>query len=161
MASDRAHLFRYYEGWDRYDDLLVDAIGNLTDEQLMLRAAPSLRPVWTLAAHIIGTRIGWFHGVMGVAVNLPNLEDMETWDEDGQPARSGAELAKGLRDTWAMIAECLNDWTPDALDQIFTSHRGAQRSRQWIIWHVIEHDLHHGGELFFTLGMHGLPTPDL
>jgi hypothetical protein len=23
---------------------------------------------------------------------------------------------------------------------------------------VLEHDLHHGGELSFTLGMHGLPA---
>ena len=30
-----------------------------------------------------------------------------------------------------------------------------------IIWHVIEHDLHHLGELFLTCGMHGLPVPDL
>jgi hypothetical protein len=25
-----------------------------------------------------------------------------------------------------------------------------------MIWHLIEHDLHHGGELSFTLGMHRL-----
>ena len=29
------------------------------------------------------------------------------------------------------------------------------------IWHIIEHDLHHGGELSFSLGMHGLTAPDL
>ena len=75
--------------------------------------------------------------------------------------RTGAELAKGLRVTWEMIAGCLGHWTPDDLDEVFTTHRGAQRTRQWIVWHVIEHDLHHGGELFFTLGMNGLPTPDL
>ena len=34
-------------------------------------------------------------------------------------------------------------------------------TRQWVIWHLIEHDLHHGGEAFYTLGMNGLPTPDL
>jgi uncharacterized damage-inducible protein DinB len=34
-------------------------------------------------------------------------------------------------------------------------------TRQWILWHVLEHDLRHGGELFLTLGIHGLPTPDL
>jgi hypothetical protein len=26
---------------------------------------------------------------------------------------------------------------------------GYELSRQWVIWHVIEHDLHHGGELSF------------
>lgn len=47
------------------------------------------------------------------------------------------------------------------LDDHFTTPRGYQFTRQWGIWHVAEHDMHHGGELFFTLGMHGLPTPDL
>ena len=31
-------------------------------------------------------------------------------------------------------------------------------SRAWVVWHVMEHDLHHGGELSLTLGMHGLPA---
>ena len=34
-------------------------------------------------------------------------------------------------------------------------------SRQWVIWHVIEHDLHHGGEVSLMLGTHGLAAPDL
>lgn len=161
MGGDNAHLVRFYEGWDRYQDLLVDAVGQLSTEQLALQAAPSLRPVWQLAAHIIGARIGWFHMTMAEALNRPDFDDMDTWDDEGRPARSGAELAHGLRETWDMIAGCLNTWTPDDLDRVFTTRRGAQRTRQWIIWHVIEHDLHHGGELFFTLGMNGLPTPDL
>jgi uncharacterized damage-inducible protein DinB len=35
------------------------------------------------------------------------------------------------------------------------------RSRQWIIWHVLEHDIHHGSEISTTLGVHGLPVIDL
>ena len=29
-------------------------------------------------------------------------------------------------------------------------------TRQWVIWHLIEHDLHHGGEISPTLGVHGI-----
>jgi hypothetical protein len=35
------------------------------------------------------------------------------------------------------------------------------RSHQWIIWHVLEHDIHHGGELSSILGAHGLAAVDL
>ncbi|QBD76202.1 DinB family protein [Ktedonosporobacter rubrisoli] len=35
------------------------------------------------------------------------------------------------------------------------------RSRQWIIWGVLAHDIHHGSEISTTLGLHGLPTIDL
>lgn len=51
MATDAERLSRFYQGWDRYQDLLVEVVGNLTDEQLALQADPALRPVWTLAAH--------------------------------------------------------------------------------------------------------------
>jgi uncharacterized damage-inducible protein DinB len=30
-----------------------------------------------------------------------------------------------------------------------------------VLWHVLEHDLHHGGELSLALGMHGLPALDV
>jgi hypothetical protein len=29
------------------------------------------------------------------------------------------------------------------------------------VWHIAEHDIHHGGELSFSLGIHGLPGMDL
>jgi uncharacterized damage-inducible protein DinB len=35
------------------------------------------------------------------------------------------------------------------------------RSRQWIIWGVLEHDIHHGSEVSTTLGVHGLPIVEL
>ncbi|GER91949.1 hypothetical protein KDW_61110 [Dictyobacter vulcani] len=34
-------------------------------------------------------------------------------------------------------------------------------TRQWVIWHLIEHDLHHGGELSFVLGAHNISAIDL
>jgi hypothetical protein len=34
-------------------------------------------------------------------------------------------------------------------------------TRQWVIWHLIEHDLHHGGEISLTLGMYGLVAPEI
>jgi hypothetical protein len=35
------------------------------------------------------------------------------------------------------------------------------RSRQWIIWGVLEHDIHHGSEVSTILGVHGLPVVEL
>jgi uncharacterized damage-inducible protein DinB len=35
------------------------------------------------------------------------------------------------------------------------------RSRQWIIWGVLEHDIHHGSEISTILGVHGLPVVEL
>ena len=162
MDQHGTTLRRFYRGWDEYQQLLVEAVAPLSDAQLALRAAPSLRPVWLLAAHIVGTRVSWFHERMGEGG--PEIAILDPWDAEGAPPRHAAELVRGLEETWRMIADCLDRWTPDDLDHTFVRDLGDRtvtRSRQWIIWHVIEHDLHHGGELCLTLGMHGLPTPDL
>jgi uncharacterized damage-inducible protein DinB len=34
-------------------------------------------------------------------------------------------------------------------------------SRSWVIYHVLEHDLHHGGEVSLTLGIHGLQALEM
>lgn len=162
MRQDTSTLAPFYHGWEQYQQLLVEALAPLSPEQLALRAAPAQRPVWLLAAHIIGTRVGWFQGVMGEGE--PALAAFDPWDQDGAPPRSAAELVDGLAATWAMIQGCLTRWTPANLYDPIVHRRGKQSAtftRQWILWHVIEHDLHHGGELFLTLGCHGLPTPDM
>lgn len=156
-------LTPFYRGWEDYQGLLIDALKGLTPEQLALQATPGQRPIWLLAAHIIGTRIGWFRTWMGEGD--PSLDPIDLWDADGAAPRTAAELVQGFEVTWAMIADCLDRWTPADLDAPFTRERpdrpAISRSRQWIIWHVIEHDLHHGGEISLTLGNHGLPALDL
>lgn len=159
MQQDRGTLTPFYAGWERYNGLLTEAIAPLSPDQLALRADASLRPVWFLAAHIVGARVGWFHGVMGEGG--PAIATFGPWDEDDAPPRTAAELVAGLDATWAMIRDCLGRWSPAMLDDPFTTRRGRAVTRQWIVWHVLEHDIHHGGELCLTLGMHGIPVPDL
>ena len=94
MSTGEGSLARFYDGWDVYQGLLVEAVGGLTAEQLALRAAPSLRPAWVLAAHIISARAYWFHHVMGEGG--ADLAAFIPWDDDGEPQRGGAELTQGL-----------------------------------------------------------------
>jgi uncharacterized damage-inducible protein DinB len=62
-----------------------------------------------------------------------------------------------------MIDGCLQGWTPDDLAVEFSrpGRSGTQVTRGWVIWHLIEHDLHHGGEISLILGSHSLPGIDL
>lgn len=155
-------LSHFYAGWDVYQQHLIAAIAPLTSEQLALRAASHHWSIGILAAHIIATRVGWFHIRMGEGNS--DLAPLAAWDEDGEPLRSAAELVAGLEATWQMIKDALARWTPADLEPVFP-HPGREdwpiRSRQWIIWHVLEHDIHHGGELSSILGAHGLAAVDL
>ncbi len=163
MTQNNLTLATFYKGWDAYQQLLVTAITPLTSEQLALRPAPHMWSAGMIATHIIATRVGWFHVLMGVG--NADLAPLASWDEDGMPARSASELVTRLESTWRMIQDALTSWTSADLEQVFqdsdrTGNLG-QYSRQWIIWHLLEHDLHHGGELSLILGMHGLPALDL
>jgi len=158
MSEQPAQLADVYAGWEHYQLLLIEALAPLTPEQLTLRAAPQLRSVGEIATHMIGARARWFHEGMGEGG--PEFEALRVWDRDGQPTRNAAELEEGFETTWRLIHSCLTRWTTDDL-ALELPARGKTRTRQWMIWHVIEHDLHHGGEISLTLGMNNLRAPDL
>ena len=112
--------------------------------------------------HIISVRAGWFSGTMQEAD--PAMDAYMYWGQRESPPRSGAELAQGLDDTWAFIEARLQRWTPEECGQSFPDEWDGQvyeLSRSWIIYHVLEHDLHHGGEISLILGMNGLPGPGI
>lgn len=45
----------YYAGWRRYNELLTDAIGAMSDAELALRpVAGDHWPIWAIAAHMHG-----------------------------------------------------------------------------------------------------------
>jgi uncharacterized damage-inducible protein DinB len=162
MEKKTLTLAPFYKGWDVYQEQLVKAIGPLTQEQLELRSAPHMWSVGMLTRHIIAARASWFHGRMGVGGE--EMVELNEWDEEAQERHSASELVAGLEATWAMIETALESWTPEDLDREFphpTRQDRPPRSRQWIIWHVFEHDMHHGGELSLTLGMYGVPALDL
>lgn len=156
--SNQVGLMRFYGGWAQYQEWLIESVTLLNKEQLALTIAPNQRPAWLIMAHIIGTRVGSFHEWLGEGD--AELAKFDPWDADGAPPRSAAELVEGLQATWEMIRECLERWTPDDLDVVI-SKRGDSGPRGWVVWHLLEHDIHHGGEYFMTVGTHGLPTPDM
>jgi uncharacterized damage-inducible protein DinB len=158
MAEQQIALLPLYKGWDSYQELLIKAIEPLSLDQLSLRPAPYLRSIGENAAHIVGTRAGWLYYTLERGGE--QMTSLGNWNQQGQPARSAAELINGLQATWQVIQDTLNHWTTDDLAVIVhdIDENGEDQTytRQWVIWHLIEHDLHHGGELSFTLGMHGL-----
>ena len=151
----------FYKGWDNFNRLLVDAVSPLSNEQLKLSAAPNLRSIGDLAAHIAGSRAGIFHYQLGEGGQEIAL--FRAIEDRGR--RDTTEIVAALTKTWELISDCLERWTPEMLHDEFKDvyDFGGEPvlSRQWIIWHVLEHDLLHGGELFLMLGVHGLTVPEI
>jgi uncharacterized damage-inducible protein DinB len=155
----------YYRGWDGYQRQMERALAPLSLEQLATTsAAENLRSVGLIARHIVGARARWLHHTLGERGE--DLESLGLWDDSDQPERSAAELIDGLRRTGEVIAAGLERWTAGDLETSFpnTNREPGEPeaySRQWVMWHLIEHDLHHGGEISLVLGMHGLAGIEL
>jgi uncharacterized damage-inducible protein DinB len=162
MQQTRSTLDVIYENWRVYHEKLRDCIAPLTNEQLLLQPAAHLWPLGQIVQHIISVRAGWFSGTL--QDDNEAMKEYMAWGQRHSPERSGAELARGLNETWAFIEARLQRWTPDDCTRTFPDEWGGQVyqvSRSWVIYHVMEHDLHHGGELSLILGMNGLRTPNL
>ncbi|MGH2485550.1 MAG: DinB family protein [Ktedonobacterales bacterium] len=157
MAEENFTLTTFFAEWKTYQERMKESLAPLTAEQLTLRAAAGLRSVGENAAHIIGCRAGWFIFTMGEDGGAYGSATAD-WNEPGHTA---AQLTQGLDDTWRFMADCLARWSPDDMRKLFDDDWDGEivhLSRAWIVWHVLEHDLHHGGELSLTLGMHGIPA---
>ncbi|WIG58619.1 MAG: hypothetical protein OJF49_001365 [Ktedonobacterales bacterium] len=162
MAEDTFTLTTFYSNWQAYQEHIKAAAAPLTAEQLVLRAAPGLRSIGEIALHIVGCRMFWFTEFLGEDGG-DAVKAYAGWNEaalaPGASIPPAAELAQALDHTWHMMAGCLARWSPDAMRQTFPDDWDGKRvelSRAWVVWHVMEHDLHHGGELSLTLGIHGL-----
>lgn len=148
-----------YDGWDGYARSIREAIRPLTLEQLAFQGGPEMRSVGELAWHIAYGRADWF-GRMGVP-GCPELaEEMRNREA---PQEAGA-LVEWLDRTWGLVEEALRGWTTD--DLIWTYRQPYQGkvyavSRQWAVWRVMAHDLHHGGQLSELLMLQGIVPTEL
>ena len=163
MTEQGLPLTTFYAGWDAYQRNLVKIIAPLSPEQLTLPTAPHHWSIGRVVRHILGARVFWFQTWMGEG--NPDLAPIASGGQEGRSVGSAAELVAMLETTWQMIAEALACWTaadlggpvsvpPSLSDEEWQMSPGY--TRQWIIWHVLEHEFHHGGELSLALGMYGL-----
>jgi uncharacterized damage-inducible protein DinB len=163
MTAESLSLASVFEGWDGYQSSLVHAIAPLSLDQLAWRPAAHLRSVGEIAGHISLGRIGWFHR-MGAPGAFDLAAQTASWRSEVEIAENPAELVWWLEASWKVIEACLSLWTVADLAQTYRLNYHGQVyavSRQWTIWRIITHDIHHGGQLAILLGIQGIPIPEL
>ena len=163
MVEHHLPLASVYKGWESYQRHLVTVVAPLSPEQLTLRAAPSLRSLREQVIHLIAARARLLS--LHLHEDAPELEPLMSWDGwgirhrwDAPPVRSAPELVGGLETTWQVLQTGLDCWTVADLEQVFPPPFPGEESftRQFVLWNLMAHDLHHGGEISVVLEMHGL-----
>jgi uncharacterized damage-inducible protein DinB len=161
------NLAPFYEGWRFTNERLVETMGELSPEQLAVRPAPQMWPIWATAAHMAGTRVYWLCAVLGEpgAERTPFTDpSRDGWEDDLNHPRRPKELVFALESSWAIVADCLERWTPEMLEDEFLRERDGKiqvHTRQSVLMRLITHDASHAGEISQTLGMHGFRELDL
>ena len=163
-----------FDGWEGHQISLVHAVAPLTSDQLMWRPSPELFSVGELARHISFGRLIWFLR-MGAPGSAALADQVGAWevDPDGNrnivenaiPITENAdELVRWLEASWLMIETTLESWTVDDLAVTYRHTWNGDTyavSRQWTIWRILSHDIHHGGQLALMLGMQGIQAFEL
>jgi len=166
-------LAQVLEGWDGYQTSLLHAVSPLTIGQLSWRPEPDRRSVGELIRHIGLGRITWLS-----RLGAPEMDAVKAhiprWYTDGDgsrhvveeeiPCDQAAVLAEWLALSWQPIQRMLDEWTVDDLFQTYPHRfRGTDYavSRQWTVWRILSHDVHHGGQLAMMLAIQGIEALEL
>ena len=168
MDEKACSLMTVYSGWDGYQRSLVAAVKPLTVEQLRYRSVPNRRSVGEIAAHIAFGRLDWFHR-MGAAGAAELVERAAPWwkpwgETSSAITDSAPEIVHWLEAGWQMIESNLNRWNVADLNWTYPQPYGGKTyavSRQWVIWRIMAHDIHHGGQLTVLLADQGIEPAEL
>jgi len=142
--------------WKQVRQGLLEALDKLTDEQLQFKPHPSL---WSLAEtvrHIAEAENGWFRHVV--------THELDSWDEANFDPSADASLVN-LKELLAGVHSytenlCLSGGDAFLSRQIDLAW-GGRMSVEDVVWHVLEHEIHHRGEVYLMLGMLGIEAPDV
>ncbi len=134
----------------------MNAIAPLTTEQLAFRSSPEMRSVGELALHIADGRVDWFRR-MDAPLSAALWEEID--QRLGFSTLDAVSLCSWLDRTWAMVAATLNQWSvKDLCESYRHSYQGKDFavSKQWTLWRIMSHDIHHGGQLSEMLACQGI-----
>ena len=142
-------LSQHFSHWKQVRDDLLSTIDKFREEELTYLSFDSSMSVGQIMLHIGEAEEGWFRFVISREINA-----WPDYDLDDYPTTESIKAQ--LTIIHARTVKTLESLgTSDLERMIGMPKRDARFSLGWIIWHVLEHEIHHRGELSLILGMIG------
>ena len=143
-----------FSHWAEVRSGLIQALSQLTDEQLGFVPGEGLWSLGQVACHIAEAEDGWFRHVV--------QSELDDWPEYTAATYPTVAAVKNLlTETHTRTEAYLKTVDVMDLDRVIETTWGERFTLNWIIWHVFEHEIHHRGEIFLMLGLLGLQGPDI
>lgn len=135
--------------WQRVRSGLVETIDKFRDEELDYRPFAASRTVREMMLHIAHEeRIEFTYGIAQEVKEVP-----PEYDPRAHPTIESIQaLLERVHERTRRHLVTLDD---DALGGAITTPWGVRRRRIELIGHVLEHEIHHRGELSLVLGLLG------
>jgi uncharacterized damage-inducible protein DinB len=134
--------------WNRIHEGTLAIVDCFSQDELTHPVYPGGWTVGHTALHIADAEEGWFRHIA--------VQEIQAWPShftlENYPTKR--TIKSLLSETHTKTMDYLHTLTIDDLDTIIETKWG-NFSLAFIIWHVIEHEIHHRGELSLVLGTLG------
>ena len=144
-----------FDHWAKVWRDLQLGVAMLHDEHLSFRPAERYsRTVGDILRHIINVEQGWIHYVVRRSLN--------SWPaEDAGELKTVQAIQAELSRTHKETLEYLSTVPMDDFNRIVQVPGDGTPKLGWILWHVLEQQIHHRGELFLCLSLLGMERPKI
>ncbi len=139
---------QFFSHWEQVRADLLATIDKFSDEELEFAPFKGSWSVGQIMLHIAECEDFWLHGLV-----RQELESSIQYDLADYPSR--AAIKSVLETAHSRTLRFLASLDEAGLAQTYKTRHGEVFTLNWIIWHVLEHEIHHRGELSLVLGMLG------
>jgi uncharacterized damage-inducible protein DinB len=148
------NAWEQFKHWKSVRRDLWAALDMLDDEQLEFSPREGLRTLRDVACHIGNAEEGWFNYVVH-----RKMDEWPRYDPVNYPTMEA--IKRYVDDVHQETIEYLQSLDTAGLETTVTAPWGDDFQLRWIVWHILEHEIHHRGEIYLMLGLLGLEGPDI
>ena len=143
----------YFDHWDKIRRDLLRAVAVFDDPDLEFRPAERYdRSVGDILRHIINLEQGWIQYVV--------RRELDEWPpEDDGRLNTVRAIEVEITRTHENTADYLATIPAEDFNRIVQVPGDGTPKLGWILWHVLEQQIHHRGELFLCLSLLGKDRP--
>lgn len=141
--------------WAEVRKGLFRALDRLTDEKLDFTPREGMWSLGAVARHIANTEEGWFR--------YAATRELDEWPGEYSAADyPTVDSIKALLTEIHVRTEAYLGMVDVVdLDRVLEMPWGEKLTLRQVIWHVLEHEIHHRGEIYLMLGLMGMQAPDV
>jgi uncharacterized damage-inducible protein DinB len=141
-------LTQFFSHWKQIRAGLIATLDKFEDSELTYVPYESSWSVGQIALHIAGAEDGWFRYVVA-----RELDEFPGYRLEDYPTKE--DIKTLLAEVHARSEGYLASWSDAGASRVVDTPWNEKLPLLWIVWHVVEHEIHHRGELSLILGLLG------